>query len=263
MCTKPAGIRGVHAALQGLWDSVSLATTHDIVITDPWVRTLSVTGRQPTGGAVAKNKHTAVVAPAAFVSNRGNGKVTGTLLFELVTTGKPETAVVGMAGVVVARASCNVTLASMEVREVQLGNVTVHNATLWWPHTHGTGPYLYTARFTFTAASAAAVAAESSSGQGASQGRHRPPPFSGDYHHADIAGATPAPPIAAVQLAVGVRSVVTVVDEVLGGRVFQVNGQRIFLEGGNWIHTDQLLRHATNQQRYSDEVCRSSVYVPF
>ena len=37
-------------------------------------------------------------------------------------------------------------------------------------------------------------------------------------------------------------------------RVFHVNGQPIFLRGGNWIGTDAMFRYSTNAKRYRDEV---------
>ncbi|MFZ3235625.1 MAG: glycoside hydrolase family 2 TIM barrel-domain containing protein [Stellaceae bacterium] len=37
-------------------------------------------------------------------------------------------------------------------------------------------------------------------------------------------------------------------------RVFAVNGQRIFLRGGNWIGTDAMFRFSANEKRYRDEV---------
>jgi beta-galactosidase/beta-glucuronidase len=39
-----------------------------------------------------------------------------------------------------------------------------------------------------------------------------------------------------------------------GGRSFLINGAPIFLAGGNWIGTDQLLRYSTDRQRYYNEV---------
>ena len=36
---------------------------------------------------------------------------------------------------------------------------------------------------------------------------------------------------------IGFRNISSVVDDKLGGRIFFVNGQRIYLEGGNFIST--------------------------
>ena len=43
---------------------------------------------------------------------------------------------------------------------------------------------------------------------------------------------------------IGVRTVETTVDPVTEGRMFYINSQRIFIEGGNWIATDQFQRFA-------------------
>lgn len=50
----------------------------------------------------------------------------------------------------------------------------------------------------------------------------------------------------------GIRETGTFFDEKTGGRVFLVNGQKIFIKGGNWISSDLLLRHSP--ERYEAEV---------
>ena len=50
----------------------------------------------------------------------------------------------------------------------------------------------------------------------------------------------------------GIRENSTYFDEKTGGRVFQVNGRKIFIKGGNWISSDLLLRHTPG--RYEAEV---------
>ena len=49
---------------------------------------------------------------------------------------------------------------------------------------------------------------------------------------------------------VGVRTVGSYMDTVVEGRVFEVNGCRVFLQGGNWIASDQLLRLTGDDARY-------------
>ena len=46
--------------------------------------------------------------------------------------------------------------------------------------------------------------------------------------------------VASTSVRVGIRHVDAVVDPVLGGRLFKVNGMSLYLEGGNWIATDQV-----------------------
>ena len=63
-----------------------------------------------------------------------------------------------------------------------------------------------------------------------------------------------------IHMAVGVRQITSAVDPRTEGRIFAVNGQRLFLLGGNWIATDQLLRHTTDRARYLHEVCSVAEY---
>lgn len=55
---------------------------------------------------------------------------------------------------------------------------------------------------------------------------------------------------------VGVRQIGVATQDVGGRstRVFTVNGQRVFLRGGNWIGTDAMFRYSANSKRYHDEV---------
>jgi len=50
----------------------------------------------------------------------------------------------------------------------------------------------------------------------------------------------------------GIRETGNYFDEKSGGRVFLINGQKIFVKGGNWISSDLLLRHTP--ERYEAEV---------
>lgn len=50
----------------------------------------------------------------------------------------------------------------------------------------------------------------------------------------------------------GIRENSSYFDDKTGSRVFQVNGQKVFIKGGNWISSDLLLRHTP--ARYEAEV---------
>ena len=50
----------------------------------------------------------------------------------------------------------------------------------------------------------------------------------------------------------GLRETSNYFDQKAGGRVFQINGQKIFIKGGNWIASDALLR--LSPERYDAEV---------
>jgi hypothetical protein len=50
----------------------------------------------------------------------------------------------------------------------------------------------------------------------------------------------------------GVREITSEIDKQNRGRIFKVNGQKIFIKGGNWIASDGMMRHSA--KRYRDEV---------
>lgn len=52
----------------------------------------------------------------------------------------------------------------------------------------------------------------------------------------------------------GIRSVSTWLDEDLQGQRFRINGQNVYLVGGNWIGTDQALRTSASTRRYCSEI---------
>lgn len=110
--------------------------------------------------------------------------------------------------------------AGESVDDVELGPLALRNIELWWPHTHGV-PALHTASFTFE-------------------------------QQAD--SETPVSITSQLHTRVGVRTVETTIDTVTQGRMFYLNGKRIFIEGGNWIATDQFQRFAGDRGRYFNEV---------
>lgn len=54
------------------------------------------------------------------------------------------------------------------------------------------------------------------------------------------------------KVSIGIRETGTRFDEKLGARIFSVNGQDVFIKGGNWIASDALLRFSP--ERYDAEV---------
>eukprot|EP00041_Stephanoeca_diplocostata_P002316 m.25464 g.25464 ORF g.25464 m.25464 type:complete len:1144 (+) comp13183_c0_seq5:141-3572(+) len=91
---------------------------------------------------------------------------------------------------------------------------------LWWPHTLGPQP-LYTAVFSASVCDS---------------------------------GVTCNGVSSQLRTTFGVRKVDTRYDERTWGRIFAVNGMDVFLQGGNWIGTDQFLRFASDADRYDAEV---------
>ncbi|ERN12663.1 hypothetical protein AMTR_s00025p00243690 [Amborella trichopoda] len=50
----------------------------------------------------------------------------------------------------------------------------------------------------------------------------------------------------------GFRKIESIIDDKTGGRLFTVNGQRVFIRGGNWILSDGLLR--LSRKRYQTDI---------
>ena len=57
-----------------------------------------------------------------------------------------------------------------------------------------------------------------------------------------------------VELRFGVRAFETFIDAQTKGRAFRVNGEQLFIRGGNWIGTDAAWRYSASRQRFDDEV---------
>ena len=106
-----------------------------------------------------------------------------------------------------------VTLLPGEKITVALPEFKIENPQLWWPNGIGEHP-LYKMEFTFV---------------------------SDKNYISDNE-----------QVTFGVRETSSRFDEPLGGRIFSVNGQDIFIKGGNWIASDALLR--LSPERYEAEV---------
>ena len=113
----------------------------------------------------------------------------------------------------------NVTLAAGETRAITF-NRQIDNPRLWWPNGLGQ-PELYPVTLTFTIGT-------------------------------DVSDQR--------SFRIGVRQIDVPTMEVssFGGkrktRVFYINGQRVFIRGGNWIGTDAMFRYSTDAKRYRDEV---------
>jgi mannosylglycoprotein endo-beta-mannosidase len=109
--------------------------------------------------------------------------------------------------------SRRVTLQPGEQLTAGLPEVRFRNPAVWWPNGMGDQP-LYTARFSFV-------------------------PDRGDESDSE-------------QITFGIRETGNYFDEHIRGQVFTVNGQKVFIKGGNWIASDMLLR--LSAERYEAEV---------
>jgi mannosylglycoprotein endo-beta-mannosidase len=106
-----------------------------------------------------------------------------------------------------------VTLNPEEEKIVSLPEIKISDPRLWWPNGMGDHP-LYTMKFDFIS-------------QGGSKMDSELTTF-------------------------GVRETGNYFDDKIKGRVFTVNGQKVFIKGGNWIASDALLR--LSDKRYDAEI---------
>jgi mannosylglycoprotein endo-beta-mannosidase len=106
-----------------------------------------------------------------------------------------------------------VTLNPYEEKNVSIPEIKVENPRLWWPNGIGDQP-LYNIKFDFLAQEGMIMDSE-------------PVTF-------------------------GIRETGNYFDEKIRSRVFTVNGQKVFIKGGNWIASDALLR--LSRERYEAEV---------
>ena len=109
--------------------------------------------------------------------------------------------------------SLPVKLNPRETKEIALKDIRIANPRLWWPHPFGEQP-LYGLKLYY----------KDSNGK-----------------VSDIQ-----------EMNYGIRELLTEKDPITGGRKFYVNGQPIFMRGGNYINSDWLLR--LSKSRYDAEV---------
>ena len=121
----------------------------------------------------------------------------------------------------------------VDIKDVNLPLIEMKSPKLWWPHTHHDGPNLYTLRLELFKINV-----------------YMPHAGQDGRLNSSLMG-----PMKQEDIKFGVRTFSTYIDrEVTNGRVFLCNGEQIFLQGGNWIGTDQFLRYSTSVERYTNEV---------
>lgn len=109
--------------------------------------------------------------------------------------------------------SVKVTLNPHEVKTASIPEFKIENPRLWWPNGMGDQP-LYKVKFDFIVQSGVNLDSE--------------------------------------EVTVGIRETGNYWDEKIRSKVFTVNGQKVFIKGGNWIASDMLLR--LSKERYEAEV---------
>lgn len=111
------------------------------------------------------------------------------------------------------KVSMNVTLQPNEEKLITFQEIEIRNPRLWWPNGFGDHP-LYPVSISFTDSDGSLSDSEA--------------------------------------IKIGIRETGHNFDPILRAQVFSVNGQKIFLKGGNWIASDALLR--LTPARYEAEV---------
>ena len=215
-------IAGVPDRNTGLLDEPLLQLAPSgLLLGDPVAAVVSMTLAPPAGGAAPRTAAAVQLRVRVGVlvlggGGGGGGNTTGVLSLYAPTLGAGPLAQVAL--------SLSPAQQAGQWLDVQLPDVALADVALWWPHNLGP-PTLHAAHVQFVPAPAPAAAP---------------------------AAAAPATTLA---WALGVRSVTSEVDAALGGRVFRVNGARVFLQGGNYINADMFLRgRARSSRRYADEV---------
>ena len=109
--------------------------------------------------------------------------------------------------------SVKITLNPHETKVSALPEFKIENPRLWWPNGMGDQP-LYKVRFDFVVQSGVNLDSE--------------------------------------EVTIGIREASNYWDENIRSRVFTVNGQKVFIKGGNWIASDMMMR--LTEDRYEAEV---------
>jgi len=207
-------IRGTPDRNTGIWDRVEIVSTGTASFRHPFVSVSNI-HLEPNVSASLNPSVTLILRGRTASSS----PVSRIVRCEISSPTDPS--------VIIATVSKNITLLKIigtnpflcdKDMVVTLPTINIASPQLWWPHTHGK-PNLYLATFMVIIA--------------------------------DDRGETVE---ATTSFNFGIRKVTTKINPQTEGRSFSINDVPIFLQGGNWIHTDQFLRFATDSKRYYNEV---------
>ncbi len=176
----------------GIWDEVSITSSGDVCIDNPYVVTKVPGVRQPD----QQKQAPAYLETTVELKNVSAEKKQGVLTLEY--EGK--------------QVEKEISLLPFEKKLVALEKQTIKNPTLWWPNGIGEQP-LHNLCFSFKMNNKESDSEE---------------------------------------LRYGIREITTKKNEHNGGREFYVNGQRIYITGGNYIDSDWLLR--LSPERYDHDI---------
>lgn len=203
----------------GIWDQVSVIRTGKAMLRDGFVCTLSLALPPVDEDPLPSVAPEASALASVTVRNVDDE---GVWVHVLVTLSERSLLDDGVTTALASTPSAPVFLLPGEERSIAVHLDGLRDVAVWWPFTHGASP-LYSVRFD-------AVVRPSDHEDGVDAVSH------------------------SLQVRHGFRTISTWVDPGLGGRVFAINGRKVFLQGGNWITTDQFLRFAGSRERYQEEV---------
>ncbi len=166
-----------------------------------------------TGGVDVKNPYVEARVPGIRTPGEKQNPAFITTTVELKNATDKTFSGIATAEVEGRKAAQNVTLLPHEEKSVRFTEIEIKNPNLWWPNGVGEHP-LYPVKFSFTSTDGTIQDSET--------------------------------------VRTGIRETGHYFDPKLRAQVFTVNGQKIFIKGGNWIASDMLLR--LTPERYESEV---------
>jgi mannosylglycoprotein endo-beta-mannosidase len=219
-------VQGIPDRVTGLFDKVQLLHTQAVRVQDSYLRTLDAVVFLPESNHISESftnnekidqeRIDATVLISTTLINNLESTVEGHVCLEIIDEDDSNKQNSHGTRIILQRRH-SITLNAKETRTQTWPNVTLPHVQLWWPHTLGK-PKLYKVKAYFTIEVS---------------------------NHVVISDLD--------EWEAGIRIVSTSIDKKTGGRLFFVNRQRIFLQGGNWIATDAMLQRGSSD-RYYDEV---------
>lgn len=205
----------------GIWDKVTIQHTGPVRIRNPHIITEVPGTRWPD--ISAQDQAPAILRASAELENTASTPIKGLLNYTI----DGETT------------SATVTLAPNSTKEIRLPYHILRHPRLWWPNGYG-AQELYHGDLVFETDGSTTAQTPAPNASSA-----RTPAPGGNI-------ATSAAVSDQYPLSFGLREITTSWNPVTRSRQVAVNGQKIFIKGGNYIVSDELLR--LSPERYDAEV---------
>lgn len=219
-------IQGNPDRLTGVFDKVEFISTGAIQISDSFIETVHINTTNDVNNQqyynskkfMEKQRADAILKIETRITNREEYQSSEGCLSVIITSMVDKSKIV-------LDLRQNVKLQGGESQVVMFKNITLLQARLWWNWQYGPSS-LYDAEFIVTE-------------KIIHEGRGLQPKFVFSDRE---------------RIQFGIRTTSSYVDENTGGRAFSINNIPIFLQGGNFIATDMMLRFSNDPSRYSSEV---------